>query len=391
MSFDSAPLTYSNQQALHLEIPPVTPVGAAFSTPGSRWRAELNQMTLAALLPWLHDQFGSRITVWKSAALPSIWEFVNGTAIAVHPEAAIAELRLVLMPSEAFDTDELRVPQEWVDLPPWAADYYLAVQVNPDEGWIEVWGYTSHAWLKTRGTYDASDRTYSLAQADLIHDLTVLQVAQNLCPLETHRAAIAVIPTLELTQATNLMERLGNPNLTFPRLAVPFLLWGALLEHGGWRKRLYEQRQGIAEAWSVVNWLQTGVSNWAAQMGWQQTTLQLVATHGMRSLPTTGLARSLTIAGAAYQLQIAPVRDRATPEAAVWQFELRSAEPNGTIPTGTTLRLLTEDLQPFDNNEDVAREAVERLYIDVALQPGEGLVWEVEPTPEGYDREVLRF
>jgi len=26
------------------------------------------------------------------------------------------------------------VPQEWVDIPEWAADYYLAVQVNPDSG-----------------------------------------------------------------------------------------------------------------------------------------------------------------------------------------------------------------------------------------------------------------
>ncbi|MBM0740910.1 DUF1822 family protein [Phormidium sp. CLA17] len=391
MSFDSAPSTYSNRQVLHLEIPPVPTTAAAFSTPGCRWRADLNQMVIAAFLPWLRDEFAANAKVWMETTLPSIWEFANGTAIALHPESAIREVRLVLIPAETLDTDELRVPQEWVDLPSWAADYYVAVQVNPDESWIEIWGYASHERLKTRGVYDASDRTYSLAEEDLVHDLTVLQVAQELCPTETRRAAIVPIPTIELTQATNLIERLDNPDLSFPRLAIPFLLWGALLEHGGWRKRLYEHRQGLAESWSVAHWLQAGVSNLAAQVGWQQTTLQFATVRGMRSLPITGLVRSLTIAGAAYQLQIAPLGDRSTPETAVWQFELRSADPRGTIPAGITLRLLTEDLQPFENNEDMAQDAVERLYINVAIQTAEGLVWEIEPTPEGYDREVLRF
>ncbi len=45
------------------------------------------------------------------AALPSFWEFVNGTAITVD------NLRLVLVPTLAMDEDELRVPQEWVDIP----------------------------------------------------------------------------------------------------------------------------------------------------------------------------------------------------------------------------------------------------------------------------------
>jgi hypothetical protein len=384
MSFDAASPDLK-LQVLRLEIPPVTSTSAAFSMPGCRWNADLNQLALTAFLPWLRDESTSSVTIWMESTLPTIWEFVNGTAIAV------GDLRLVLIPSEALDTDELRVSQEWVDLPAWAADYYLAVQVNPDDGWIEVWGYTSHEQLKHHGVYDASDRTYSLAGSDLIHDLTVLQVAQELCPTETRRAAIASLPTLELTQVTNLIDRLGNPDLAFPRLAIPFPLWGVLLEHGGWRKRLYEQRQGMAESWSVVNWLQAGVSTVAEQIGWQRTPLQFAAVRGMRSLPAIGLARSLTIAGESYQLQIVPVGDRVTPDFTIWQFELRRSDPTALVPAGVILRLLTEDLQPFDNNEDRAQDTVERLYIDVALQPGEGLVWEVEPIPEGYHREVLRF
>ncbi|PSO81051.1 MAG: hypothetical protein BRC41_15925 [Cyanobacteria bacterium QH_9_48_43] len=53
-----------------------------------------------------------------SPALPSFWEVVNGTAI------ALSGVRLVLIPSEAADLSELRVPQEWVDIPSWGGDYY---------------------------------------------------------------------------------------------------------------------------------------------------------------------------------------------------------------------------------------------------------------------------
>jgi len=37
------------------------------------------------------------------------------------------------------DLTKRMVPQEWVDIPEWAADYYLAVQVNPDSGWLRIW------------------------------------------------------------------------------------------------------------------------------------------------------------------------------------------------------------------------------------------------------------
>jgi hypothetical protein len=101
------------------------------------------------------------------------------------------------------------------------------------------------------------------------------------------------------------------------------------------------------------------------------------------------------IAGQPYDLRVIPEPD---PAQQVWRFELRRS-PVGSeatsedrlIPRGVKLRLLTEDLQPFDHNEATATTAVERLYVVVALEPGEGLVWEVEPEPEQYQREILRF
>ncbi|MBD2352962.1 DUF1822 family protein [Anabaena variabilis FACHB-171] len=203
--------------------------------------------------------------------------------------------------------------------------------------------------------------------------------------------SVAPLPTLPLAQAENLLERLGNSEVVFPRLAIPFELWGALLTHGGWRQGLYERRQGLPEQWSIQEWLQAGVSNLAQQLGWGMTRLQLAA-RGLRSRETdessVSLSRQLTLAGQAYELR---VFQRGNLEDNIWRFELRNANPDAMIPAGFRLRLLTEDLQPFVNNEDTATEAISQLYIDVELEPGEGLVWEIEPTPDDYDREILRF
>jgi hypothetical protein len=382
MSSDATPFSFMTDR-LYLEIPEsaLEQRHQAFSTPGATWQAHLNQMSLEAILPWLREEQAAK--VWPAVAvLPSFWELVNGTAIDCDNR------RFVLFPTTAIDLRELRVPQEWVDIPSWSADYYLAVQVNPHAGWISVWGYATHYQLKASGTYHESDRTYSLDEDDLIQDLNVLWIVHQLCPKAPLRSEITPIPALPRPQMENLLERLSTPTVIFPRLAVPFQLWAALLEHGGWRQRLYQRRQGLLDLGSVPQWLQAGMSGLARQLGWNMRALP--AAQGMRSRAkqTNGLWRQLIIAGDRYELQ---VFSRGNPEDHTWRFELRPLNADRQIPAGFTLRLLTEDLQPFEHNEDQAIEAVNQLYVDVVLESGEGLVWEIEPTPEDYDREILNF
>ena len=242
---------------------------------------------------------------------------------------------------------------------------------------MEYWG--------AEPSYDASDRTYCLDGDDLIKDINVLWVARQLCPDEQTRAAIAPIPTLTTAQAENLISRLGSSDIVTPRLAVPFELWGALLEHGGWRQRLYQQQLGILAQWSVLQWLRSGVSEVAQQLGWEQVGFQ-PSLAGARGTALDVLSRQLTIAGIACELRIIP----SDLEKRIWRFELQTSSDKG-IPKGVKLRLLTEDLQTFENNEALAKTTVNRLYIEVALEAGEGLVWEIDPVPENYDREILRF
>jgi hypothetical protein len=352
----------------------------------SRWQNYLNQVALAVFLPWLQAEEDATAKAQRQPAeQAAIWEVVNGSAI------AIKNAKLVLIPSEADDLGELRVPQEWIDLPNWAADYYLAVQVNVDAGYVRVWSYATHQQLK-QGSFNQSDRTYSLSDNELIGDLNALWVARALCPNEVTQAAIEPLPELAPTQADNLIERLGNPAQLLPRLAVSFATWGALVQNPSWCCRLAATRRGVPTKTPVLQWLKQGLSELSTEFGWRQIELSLSA-EGSRGAATIdavvsafGLAKKLAIAGQPYELKILPLE-----EVGAWRFELCCLTPGCLIPAGFKLRLLTSELQNFDDNEDLATVAVPNLCLEVDLDPEESLVWQVEPTPDNYQQEVLQF
>lgn len=373
--------------SLYLDIDPQQQTQAwqqsqKLSTPQRRWQGYLNQLGLNTLLTWLKAEDFSAKAALAAPLQPTLWELITGSAIDCQ------EARLVLLPTEAIDDDELRVPQSWVDIPNWLGDYYLALQINPDEGWVRLAGFATHQDLKSKGTYDWRDRTYSLEAAELTTDSNVLWVAQNLYPEATKRATVTPLPNLEITQAHQLIERLSSPTVREPRLAISFEQWGPLVAHGGWRRQLAQRRWG-QPVLSLRQWLRSGVSQLAEQLGWQQMVYQpAMATAreaGEMAAERPVICRELEIEGAAYILQVMPL----TTAENAWRFELTKAV--GLVSPGVTLRLLTEDLQPFENNQAIATEAVDGLYVDVAVANKEGLVWQTQPVPSQYDQEILRF
>jgi Protein of unknown function (DUF1822) len=353
----------------------------AYSNPGSRWCAAVNQACLSAVLAWIQSEQDRSAQIWTNAAnRASFWEVVNGGAIDLHGR------RLVLIPTTAIDFAELQVPQEWVDLPSWAGDYYLSIYVDLDDLEIQVLGYATHRQLQQQGEYDPLDRTYHLPGDSLITDLNVLWLTQQLCPTEVYRSPLNILPPLPLVQAENLLLRLGEPNQLRSRLAIPFILWGAIMEHGGWRQQLYRHRLGLPEPWSIADWWEAGISQFAQQLGWETVTLEpsLVLARSANQMAPKILLRQLMISGQPYQLRVFPTGND------LWRFELHSTSTN-PIPPGTKLRLLTEDLLAFDNNEDLALAETDRLYLEVRVNQGDGLVWETTPQPDLFDREILRF
>ncbi len=354
----------------------------------SRWQSYLNQVVLNVFLPWLQtEEDATAKPGFSQTAQADIWEVVNGTAI------AIKDAKLVLIPSEAEDLGELRVPQEWIDLAEWTADYYLAVQVNVDAGYIRVWGYTTHQKLKNDGNFSYGDRTYSLTDEELITDIDALWIARELCPDEVTQAAVEPTAELTSTHAENLVERLGSQSEMLPRLAIPFATWAALIKQPSWCHRLAANRRGTLNRTPVLQWFKQGMTNLTTDLGWRkiEMTPSVVGAKGAATadatpVPAFGLAKKLAIADQPYELKILPLE-----EADSWRFELCCLTPGSMIPVGFKLRLLTEDLQAFEGNEDIATAATGQLSIEVDLEPGESLVWQVEPTPDNYQSEILQF
>lgn len=357
----------------------------------SRWQAYLNQVTLNTFLPWLQAEEDALAKAgFDSATNADLWEVVNGTAI------NLKDAKLVLIPTEAEDLSELRVPQEWVDIPEWVADYYLAVQINLDAGYVRIWGYTTHQQLKNSGNFSHSDRSYSLSDDELITDLDVLWVARELCPEEVTQVAVEPVAEIPTTQAENLIERLGSQSQVLPRLAVPFTTWAALLQNKTWVRSLAATRRGVPAKTPVLQWLRQGASAIATDFGWRQIemTPSAVGARGVATpeaatsnvVPAFGLAKQIAIANQPYELKILPLD-----EPGAWRFELRSLTLGGMIPTGFKLRLLTGNLEAFEGNEDLATAPTEQLVLEVDLDEGESLVWQVEPTPDNYQPEVLQF
>lgn len=236
---------------------------------GDRWQAYLNQVCLWTMLPWLQEKFGTTPVV-SSLATPQFWELVNGSAV------TLGDMRLIVVPTEAMDRSELRVPQEWIDIPGWIGDYYLAVEVNMDEQGLEIWGYSTHAQIKSQGKYDVSDRAYALTGDGLIQDLAVFYVMQQLAT-EPTRTTIPTLPDLPATTATVLISQLATPSVIVPRLELSFQQWGALLQDDRTLQRLCQQRARQRQAQTLPATPQSVVQlgQWLQDLfetGWQAMT-----------------------------------------------------------------------------------------------------------------------
>lgn len=226
------------------------------------WRAYLNRLLLDSFFDYVTEEYSFKVEVANPQRLPQSWSILDGTLVSIEDK------RLLLLPTETIDDKEVRISQEWVDIPSWVADYYLVAEVNPDEEWIRVKGYITHLEIKKSGSYDAVTREYSLDVNHIIEDISVLWLSQKFCPSETTIGKVDDLPFLPAKQAENLIQRLGNPDIIFPRLEVPFSLWGALLENEQYLTKLVKLRQGQEvidnfdnQVTKLTNWLENLVGN----------------------------------------------------------------------------------------------------------------------------------
>jgi Protein of unknown function (DUF1822) len=238
-----------------------------YSNETARNNAELNQICLQKTQAWLTEIGIASTPTFSSAQMDSIWDVVTGFALTV------GNRRLIIIPSDKFDREELSVPQEWVDIPTWMGDYYLAVQIDLDEQTMNIWGYTSHRTLRETGTFDRIDRMYSISSDFIIGDLDILWMAQQLDLQEI--TTVPPIPSLNSNRSTTEIDRLSQPSPYSPRLDLDFNTWAAILSSNELRENLHQRRLQVATLQAVTTprlslteWLRSEF-NQALEQGWQ--------------------------------------------------------------------------------------------------------------------------
>jgi hypothetical protein len=165
------------------------------STSRAVWNTFLNQVCLDTICPWLQAEYNATPIVQVNA-----WDRLNGTALLVNQK------RWILIPDKSFDASELRVPQDWLDDPGLRGDYYIAVQVDPDDQIVRILGYATYEQLRSQAQYD--DRAYTLDRDQIIQDIQMISVVEQVFA-ETESLAARIQPQIE-TAMTTLSQWLQN-------------------------------------------------------------------------------------------------------------------------------------------------------------------------------------
>ncbi len=313
-----------------------------YNTSDARWNFYLNQLATELLAAYLQEDF-PQIQIWQET---NIWQFVSGSVLQLNDK------RIVLLPSRAIDNSELVIAQEWLDIPAWAGDYFIAVQIDPDAELLHCWGYLTHQMMKSKARYDAIDRTYQIDAHHLIADVSGLWAIQSLNPTEVTQTEIAPLASVNPVQAENLLQRLATvPN---PRLEIPFALWGALVSDRHWRQQLARLSQG--ETAPVANrlsdWLQNVfATGWQAVEEFLGADIELALRQAATAEPIVRRVKALQLTDRVLLLLVS-IEAEADNRLGI-QVQLRAIHNTETLPADLTLTLLS-------SNDEVVRSVVTR-------------------------------
>ena len=201
------------------------------------WNAYVNQLCLNKFIAYIDSELDLKQlpSVWPNQqSLAPFWSIVDGCVL------CLGDMRLVLIPSQTLDMTEFRVQREWLDVASWSGHCFVAIQVNLDDGWLQVWGYSIHQQFREFGVYDPVDETYSLPIEEVTEDLSVFWVTQELSP--TPNLIIDNLPELSRDTAEELLIQLAEEKEYSPRLQLPFEQWGAFISNEQCLRKLYHRR-----------------------------------------------------------------------------------------------------------------------------------------------------
>lgn len=322
-----------------LEIPETLIHPRKTSFPQIGGLLELNQICETVVLPYLQEYFPNAYGLDQQQEL---WQLgLNGMGIEFDG------IRVVCLPSAAWDLDGLQVPQVWIDSPVLAADYFVPVQVDLEEGMLRLWGVTSHKTLKETGQFIPRNRTYTLERNQLTETLNMLWLQQKYFPATQLRGEVAALTAPNIDELTQAWDLLRETPLPFAARCMGFNTWASILENVQWRQHalsLSQQQPPVPQAIQLSQWL-----NHQFEQGWQAIN-ELIAPQLVGAFMDTQIKRAKLI-DLGVELAGCQVSLMMTISATESGINLQaSVYPTGerlTLPPNLHLKILTDSGEVF--------------------------------------------
>lgn len=226
---------------------------------------ELNLQCLEIVKKWIAAMIGLPVEsefpyLGDSQRDYLVSKLVNGFCLKVNGS------KIVFIPSQNLDIAGCEIPQEWVDLPNWNADYYVPIQVDLEAKYLHLWGAITHAELKQTAELDPLFRDYQVDRAQMTANLDVLWASCELAPAP--KAAISELVSLTPTQAQQTIDRLlSQSSFHFPRLLLPFSQWGAILDRADYLNWYLKTTAPAPMFTNLSNWFAQQAAN--LEQSWQ--------------------------------------------------------------------------------------------------------------------------
>jgi Protein of unknown function (DUF1822) len=196
-----------------------------------------NNLCQAAVIQYLQASLGLDVCT----AYPSNIKSAQLNLLVDGFILSIAGIRVVFIPIEDLDNDSFELPQEWMDLSNWVADYYVPIQIDVNDQYLHLWGFITHRQVKETGEFDHIFRTYTINSQNISDDLDNLWLRCELQPsseIVTNQTKHLSNPQLSAQVAQDIINLfLQHKSIFSPRLEFSFEQWGGILNQQVWLEK----------------------------------------------------------------------------------------------------------------------------------------------------------
>ncbi|ASC73452.1 hypothetical protein XM38_044190 [Halomicronema hongdechloris C2206] len=222
--------------------------------PERQWRIYLHGLALQGFTSWLQER-APELALGTDQV--SLQDPAYAHAIDAVCGLRVGELRLCLLTSGTLVDSVLPLPKAAVELPDWAAQLFVWMEVDEHRGTARVGGVLRRDQLLRQLGPDSHQVDWALSVPLSWFERDSEQLLLYLRCLEAAALPVTTTATPDLTanhqtRLQQLLPQLQQADV-LPEARLPWSLGAALLSHPDWTRWLYGVQRGQTPAWPQVN------------------------------------------------------------------------------------------------------------------------------------------